>query len=103
MSHDADQPETDRDPSVDAGGELWSRSFVALLTTQFLGAANDNMIRWLAIGIGKELVDKQHAAWVLSLGLAFFVGPYLVLAAPAGYLADRFSKTSVIKRKALVR
>ncbi|HUS40488.1 MAG TPA: acyl-[ACP]--phospholipid O-acyltransferase [Pirellulales bacterium] len=75
---------------------IGSKSFIALLVTQFLGAANDNMIRWLCIGIGKEFVPEEDSAWILSLGLAFFVGPYLVLAAPAGYLADRFSKRKVI-------
>ena len=32
----------------------------------------------------------------LSVGLACFVLPYILLAAPAGYLADRFSKRTVI-------
>ena len=33
---------------------------------------------------------------VLAIGSACLVLPYLLLAAPAGYLADRFSKRSVI-------
>ena len=33
---------------------------------------------------------------VLAFGSACFLLPYLLLAAPAGYLADRFSKRSVI-------
>jgi len=76
--------------------KLFSGSFVGLLVTQFLGATNDNMIRWLVIGIGKEYVAPDNAAYVLSAGLACFVAPYLLLAAPAGYLADRFSKRRVI-------
>src|SRR3990172_3576672 len=75
---------------------LWNRSFVGLLATQFLGAVNDNMFRWLVVPIGKEMVGTEGGAAALSAGLACFVLPYLLLAAPAGYLADRFSKRSVI-------
>jgi len=78
---------------------LASRSFLALLATQFLGAVNDNMFRWFVIGIAKDYIpegDTDSIAIVLSAGLACFVVPYLLLAAPAGYLADRFSKRKVI-------
>ncbi|MBN2216303.1 MAG: MFS transporter [Pirellulales bacterium] len=75
---------------------LWNRSFVGLLGTQFFGAANDNMFRWLVVPIAKELAGPEDAALALSAGLACFVLPYLVLAAPAGYLADRFSKRNII-------
>jgi len=75
---------------------LWNRSFVGLLGTQFFGAFNDNMFRWLIVPIAKELVGPTGEAAALSAGLACFVLPYLVLAAPAGYLADRFSKRNVI-------
>ncbi len=60
------------------------------------GALNDNIFRWLIVPIGKDLVGPKHAALALSAGLACFVLPYVLLAAPAGYLADRFSKRTVI-------
>ena len=75
---------------------LLSRSFWGLLITQLLGAANDNILRWLVIGVGKQYVDKSQVGWILMAGTASFVLPYLLLAAPAGYLADRFSKRQVI-------
>ncbi len=88
---------SDHDPApAEPGGGLLSRSFVALLVTQFLGAVNDNMFRWLVVPIGKFKVGDELAATALSAGLACFVLPYILLAAPAGYLADRFSKRSVI-------
>ena len=71
-------------------------SFLGLLVTQFLGAANDNILRWLVIGIGKELVAEDQQSWILAAGSAAFVLPYVLLAAPAGYLADRYSKQKVI-------
>jgi len=97
------------DPSPDAAlaedrrdqqGGLTSASFVGLLFTQLLTAVNDNAFRWLVIGVGKQILEQTGAeedvALVLTAGTACFVLPYLVLAAPAGYLADRFSKRSVI-------
>ncbi|HEX4412739.1 MAG TPA: MFS transporter, partial [Lacipirellulaceae bacterium] len=73
-----------------------SRTFIGLLLTQFLGVTNDNILRWLVIGVGKELVSPDQISTVLAAGSACLVLPYLILAAPAGYLADRYSKRSVI-------
>ncbi len=93
----------------EARGGVYSRSFLALVATQFFVSLNDNMFRWLVISIGKELLrdhwrempaiiresmKPEDAA--LSLGLACFTLPFLVFAAPAGFLADRFSKRRVM-------
>ena len=75
---------------------LLSKSFQGLLYTQFLGATNDNILRWLVIGVGKQYVTESQVGWVLTAGTAAFVLPYLLLAAPAGFLADRFGKNRVI-------
>ena len=87
--------EDDMSPRDTARG-LRSPSFLGLLVTQLLSAVNDNIFRWLAIGIGKDYVTPSNVGNILMAGTACFVLPYLVLAAPAGYLADRFSKRSVI-------
>jgi acyl-[acyl-carrier-protein]-phospholipid O-acyltransferase/long-chain-fatty-acid--[acyl-carrier-protein] ligase len=75
---------------------LLSTSFIGLLVTQLLGATNDNILRWLVIGIGKHYVEPSRVSWILTIGTAMFVLPYLIFAAPSGYLADRFSKRTVI-------
>jgi acyl-[acyl-carrier-protein]-phospholipid O-acyltransferase/long-chain-fatty-acid--[acyl-carrier-protein] ligase len=79
---------------------LLSITFLGLLFTQFLGAANDSVLRWLVIGIGKEYVANGkipfEASTVLAIGSGCFVLPYILFAAPSGYLADRFSKRTVI-------
>jgi len=82
--------------SATADGSLLSAGFLGLLATQFLTALNDNIFRWLVIGIAKDHVAESHVGTVLMAGTACFVLPYLVLAAPAGYLADKFTKRSVI-------
>ena len=38
---------------------LRSVSFLGLLGMQFLTATNDNIFRWLVVGIGKRYVDRK--------------------------------------------
>jgi acyl-[acyl-carrier-protein]-phospholipid O-acyltransferase/long-chain-fatty-acid--[acyl-carrier-protein] ligase len=96
-------------PIGDARGGVYSRSFLALVATQFFVSLNDNMFRWLVMSIGKELLHKHWSEMpamirelmkpedaALSLALACFTLPFLVFAAPAGFLADRFSKRRVM-------
>src|SRR5262245_45678941 len=83
QSHRISTPAASRMP---AGQKLSSASFLGLLATQFFGALNDNLFRWLAVPIGKFYVGENHSATVLAAGLACFVLPYILLAGPAGYL-----------------
>lgn len=73
---------------------LFSRSFVCLLAVQFLTVLNDGTFRWLVVPLAKQSLSPAAA---LSLGLAGFTLPFILLATPAGYLADRFSKARVIR------
>jgi acyl-[acyl-carrier-protein]-phospholipid O-acyltransferase/long-chain-fatty-acid--[acyl-carrier-protein] ligase len=79
--------------AAETRGGLTSRSFLALLAVQFLGALNDNMFRWLAIKIVTPILGQAETT---SLGLACFTLPYLLWATVAGFLADRFDKRAVI-------
>jgi acyl-[acyl-carrier-protein]-phospholipid O-acyltransferase/long-chain-fatty-acid--[acyl-carrier-protein] ligase len=87
---------TKTSPPLEPSRGIVSVSFLGLLATQFLGATNDSLFRWLVVPIGMHYVGEEYASMALSAGLACFVLPYILLAAPAGYLADRFSKRSVI-------
>jgi acyl-[acyl-carrier-protein]-phospholipid O-acyltransferase / long-chain-fatty-acid--[acyl-carrier-protein] ligase len=95
--------------SEDTRGGVYSQSFLALVATQFFVSLNDNMFRWLVVPIGKELLTARWDEmpeivrhWMdantlaRSLGLASFTLPFLVFAATAGFLADRFSKRNVM-------
>ncbi len=73
---------------------LGSRSFMCLMAVQFLTVLNDNAFRWLVVPLAKHKLSPGAA---LSLGLAGFTLPFIFLATPSGYLADRFSKTTVIR------
>ena len=44
--------------SEDTRGGVYSRSFLALVATQFFVSLNDNMFRWLVVPIGKELLTR---------------------------------------------
>lgn len=82
--------------AVERDRTLLSPSFLGLLVTQLLGASNDNILRWLIIGVGKQHVEQSGVGMILAAGTVAFVLPYLLLAAPAGYLADKYSKRQVI-------
>ena len=52
--------DTANPPRLEATGGLWSLGFQGLLWTQFFTALNDNIFRWLVIGIGKEATDLPN-------------------------------------------
>ncbi|MCE9631183.1 MAG: MFS transporter [Planctomycetia bacterium] len=70
--------------------------FVPLLALRVLTVLNDNLLRWLVIGLGKRAAGAAGTALVLTIGTAGFVLPFVALAWLAGWLADRFPKRSVI-------
>ncbi len=77
-------------PPPAAGG------FRPLLALRALTVVNDNVLRWLAIGLGKKAVSGGQVALVLTIGTAGFVLPFVLLAWLAGWIADRYPKRSVI-------
>ncbi|MFM9058526.1 MAG: 1-acyl-sn-glycerol-3-phosphate acyltransferase [Planctomycetaceae bacterium] len=77
-------------PGATGGG------FAALLAVRALTVVDDNLLRWLAIGLGKHAAGAAGTALVLTVGTAGFVLPFVALAWLAGWLADRHSKRSVV-------
>lgn len=72
--------------------------FPALLVVRVLTVANDNLARWLVIGLGKRAAAAAGTApaAVLAIGTVFYVLPFILLAWLAGWLADRFAKRSIV-------
>jgi acyl-[acyl-carrier-protein]-phospholipid O-acyltransferase/long-chain-fatty-acid--[acyl-carrier-protein] ligase len=70
--------------------------FLSLLLLRMLTVVNDNLLRWLAIGLGKRAAGTAGTALVLTIGTAGFVLPFILLAWLAGWLADRFPKRTVL-------
>jgi len=74
--------------------ELLSRSFVALVVTQFLGACNDASLRYILPEALKSLMSDKALA--IALPAICFLVPWIVLSPVAGYLADKMSKQVVL-------
>jgi acyl-[acyl-carrier-protein]-phospholipid O-acyltransferase/long-chain-fatty-acid--[acyl-carrier-protein] ligase len=76
------------------------RGFSWMLLTQFLGAFNDNLYRFivtfLAIAMARSQPDGFDVNTYLSIIAALFVLPYLLFSGYAGQLADRHPKRSVL-------
>ena len=76
------------------------RSFWGMAVTQFLGAFNDNLFKFLilllvtpaaqAIAAGEEAKDLQSEAMII------FASAFMLFSGFAGYLADKTSKRTII-------
>jgi len=74
-----------------------SVSFKALLTTQFIGAFVDNLLKVvISLYAIKILSSSQEASRYVSIIGVLYILPFVVFSPLAGYLADRFSKRAVI-------
>ncbi|MCA9409202.1 MAG: MFS transporter [Candidatus Omnitrophica bacterium] len=73
------------------------KGFRALLTTQFLGAFNDNAFKFVIAALIIDSIDQSSGETLfLALSGAVFILPFIVFSTLAGFLADRFSKRRVI-------
>lgn len=74
-----------------------SSSFSYLNVTQFLGALNDNIFKFLIVYFLIDLEGIENSHRILAIAGAIFVIPFLLFSARSGMLADRFSKSLIIK------
>ncbi len=76
---------------------LGHSGFVAFLWTQFLGAFNDNLFKMVVSLIAADLgVGAGGASGYLSIVTAVYILPFFLFSGYAGYLADVFSKRTVL-------
>jgi len=71
-------------------------TFAWLNATQFLGALNDNLFRWLILFFLIDIFGKDKSDQLSQTIGVIFVVPFLLFTPVAGKLADRFSKNRVI-------
>lgn len=90
-----------KSPQVPGQLTLASTAFWGFLTTQFLGAFNDNYFKQMvllicasnvAVVAGKASANPDRQ----SLAMAAFALPFVLLSGLGGFLSDRFSKQYVI-------
>ena len=64
----------------------------ALNITQFLGALNDNVFKYLIVFLLINLMGAAHSTEILFWVGTIYVLPFLLFSSNAGILADKFSK-----------
>src|SRR5204862_3582578 len=74
-----------------------SRGFWALIVTQFQGAFSDNVLKnlvvFMILGANLSLANEHLIGEQVT---ALFSLPFIVFSMAGGYLADRYSKRSVM-------
>lgn len=75
---------------------MHDRSFWALNATQFLGAFNDNLFKELVLLLCVEYSKTHPGEDYQAHATVLFSVPFILFSGFAGYLADRFSKTTAI-------
>lgn len=106
MKHDMPRQRTPDEtavPATAAKHDMGSRAFWSFLTTQFLGAFNDNYFKQMVLLTCASRVAQTVAAPGGTsapdrqpLGLAAFALPFVLLSGIGGFLSDRTSKKRVI-------
>jgi acyl-[acyl-carrier-protein]-phospholipid O-acyltransferase/long-chain-fatty-acid--[acyl-carrier-protein] ligase len=79
----------------------WKRGFWSVWATQFQESFSDNAYRWIVVAIvAKQAMSDSSAessAWFMNiLAGVLFAAPFVLFSPAGGYLADRYSKRSVI-------
>ena len=74
----------------------WQRGFWSLFVVQFQGAFSDNVFKFLVIFIVSAKVTGEVRDSYISVVLAVFALPFILFSMTGGYLADRYSKRSVV-------
>ena len=65
----------------------------AFLLTQFLGAFNDNVLKIIVTFVAMGALGATRGAAIVG---GVFICPFLLFSGYAGFLADRFSKRTVL-------
>jgi MFS family permease len=87
---------------IDPPSLLADKSFWGMISTQFLGAFNDNLYKQLMLLLAVPVVmagaatTEQGGADVQGWATLVFSVPFVLFSGFAGYLSDRFSKTPII-------
>ena len=72
------------------------RAFGWLNATQFFGALNDNLFKFLVVFFVVGLLGEKHKPAVIATASVMFVLPFILFSHAAGVLADRYSKRTII-------
>lgn len=71
-------------------------SFFALNVSQTLITLNDSIFRLIVIYSLIDMLGTEKSNQILAISATLFVSPFLVISQPAGQLADKFSKRTIL-------
>lgn len=79
---------------------FFSKRFFPLFWVQFLGAFNDNLFKnALVMLITFRLADTaEEAGLLITLAAGLFILPFFLFSAFAGQLADKYEKTTLVRK-----
>ena len=85
----------DTESTFQPADNLRSRTFIGLLIAQFLAAFNDQAIHASAMffAINHNTMSEANAITIMPV---LFYAPWALFSTYAGYLADKYSKRSII-------
>lgn len=73
------------------------QGFQALVVAQSLGALNDNLFKTLLQLYVLQIMVMAHPETIIAQAAFVFTVPFIVFGPWAGYLADKFNKTTLIR------
>lgn len=79
---------------------LGKRRFAPLFVVQFLGAFNDNLLKYALLFLANFTLyaaDPAKAGVLATVATGLFILPYFLLSALAGQLADKWNKAGLIR------
>src|SRR5215510_1762399 len=76
----------------------WKRGFWSVWATQFQESFSDNAYRWIVISYVANMAIHAGSTreYLNTLAGILFAAPFVLFSPAGGYLADRYSKRSVI-------
>ena len=80
---------------------LKENRFRPFFLTQFFGAFNDNVFKnalFILIAFQSSYSGSNDSTNIINLAAILFITPYLLFSAMAGQIADRYEKSSLIRR-----
>ncbi len=84
-------------PETSDNGSRTARGFWSLIATQFQGAFSDNVLKnlvvFMMLGAGLTLAEKHRIGELVS---ALFSLPFILFSMAGGFLADRYSKRTIM-------
>lgn len=80
---------------------LKERRFSPFFFTQFFGAFNDNVFKnalFISIAFQSSYSGSNDSSYIINLAAILFISPFLLFSSTAGQIADRFEKSSLIRK-----